>query len=52
MKNNGAYEVKDPEIIQKMVEMVTNDGKKPNVNYVGKSAQYILTKWESKLVRK
>ena len=44
MKNNGAYEVKDPAIIEQMVDMVTNDRKKPNVNFVGKSAQYILDK--------
>ena len=44
MKNNGAYEVKDPEIIEKMVDLVTKDRKKPAVNFVGKSAQYILDK--------
>ena len=44
MKNNGAYEIKDPAIIEQMVDMVTNDRKKPNVNFVGKSAQYILDK--------
>ena len=38
MKNNGAYEVKDPEIIEKMVDLVTKDRKKPAVNFVGKSA--------------
>ena len=36
MKNNGAYEVKDPEIIEKMVDLVTKDRKKPAVNFVGK----------------
>ena len=44
MKNNGAYEVKDPAVIEQLVELVTNDRKKPNVNFVGKSAQYILDK--------
>ena len=44
MKNEGAYEVKDPAIIQQLVELVTVDGKKPVTDFVGKSAQYILDK--------
>lgn len=44
MKKNGAYEVKDPIIINKLVEMVTKDGKKPVTEFVGKSARYILEK--------
>ena len=44
MKANGAYELKDPAIIEKMVDMVTKDRKKPQVGFVGKSAQYILDK--------
>lgn len=44
MKNNGAYEVKDPAVIQQLVDLVTIDGKKPQVDFVGKSAQYILSK--------
>ncbi len=44
MKNNGAYEVKDPAVIEQLVELVTNDRKKPNVNFVGKNARYILDK--------
>ncbi|MBQ8030844.1 MAG: aldehyde dehydrogenase EutE [Butyrivibrio sp.] len=42
MKNNGAYEIKDPKVIQQLVELVTKDGKKPVTVFVGKSAQYIL----------
>lgn len=42
MKSNGAYELKDPKIIQQLVELVTKDGKKPVTAFVGKSAQYIL----------
>lgn len=44
MKANGDYELKDPAIIEKMVDMVTKDRKKPQVGFVGKSAQYILDK--------
>ena len=44
MKNNGAYEVKDPEVIQKLVELVTVEGKKPVTGFVGKDASYILDK--------
>ena len=44
MKNCGGYEVKDQEIIDKLVELVINDKGGPNVNFVGKSAQYILDK--------
>ncbi len=44
MKKNGAYEVKDKAIIDKLVELVTKDGKGPKTEFVGKSAQYILDK--------
>lgn len=44
MKNCGGYEVKDQAIIDKLVELVINDKGGPNVNFVGKSAQYILDK--------
>ena len=44
MKNNGAYEVKDPAVIQQLVDLVTVDGKQPVTDMVGKSAQYILDK--------
>ncbi len=44
MKKNGAYEVKDKAIIDKLVELVTRDGKGPKTEFVGKPAQYILDK--------
>lgn len=45
MKNNGAYELKDQDVIDKLTDMVTvNDHKSPNKDFVGKSAQYILGK--------
>ena len=45
MKKCGAYEVKDPEIIDKLVKLVVKeDGKHPVTDYVGKSAKYILEK--------
>ena len=44
MKKNGAYEVKDKATIDKLVELVTKDGKGPKTEFVGKSAQYILDK--------
>lgn len=44
MKKNGAYEVKDKAIIDKLVELVTKNGKGPKTEFVGKSAQYILDK--------
>ena len=43
MKKNGAYEVKDPEIIDKIVKLVVQEnGKSPVTSFVGKSAKYIL----------
>lgn len=44
MKKNGAYEIKDPVLISKLVELVTKEGKKPKTEFVGKSAKYILEK--------
>ena len=44
MKKNGAYEIKDKKIVDKLVELVTKDGKGPKTEFVGKSAQYILDK--------
>ena len=44
MKKNGAYEIKDKATIEKLVELVTKDGKGPKTEFVGKSAQYILSK--------
>ncbi len=43
MKKNGAYEVKDPEIIDKLVKLVVQEnGKSPVTAFVGKSAKYIM----------
>ena len=44
MKKNGAYEIKDKATIEKLVELVTKNGKGPKTEFVGKSAQYILDK--------
>ena len=44
MKKHGAYEVKDKAVIEKLVELVTKEGKGPKTEFVGKSAQYILDK--------
>ena len=42
MKKHGAYEVKDPAVINKLVSLVTKEGKSPVTDFVGKSAKYIL----------
>lgn len=43
MKKNGAYEVKDPELIDRLVKLVVQEnGKSPVTSFVGKSAKYIL----------
>ncbi|MCF0246990.1 MAG: aldehyde dehydrogenase EutE [Synergistes sp.] len=42
MKKHGAYEVKDPALIEKLVELVTKGGKSPKTEFVGKSAKHIL----------
>lgn len=42
MKLNGAYEIKDRDLIKKLLEMVTNEKGGPKVSFVGKSAPYIL----------
>ena len=44
MKKNGAFEVKDPAVIERLVKLVTKDGKSPKTEFVGKSAKYILEK--------
>ncbi len=44
MKKNGAFEVKDPAVIERLVELVTKDKKAPKTEFVGKSAKYILEK--------
>ncbi|MEA5083188.1 MAG: aldehyde dehydrogenase family protein [Lachnospiraceae bacterium] len=44
MKQNGAYEIKDSSLISRLDELVTNEKGAPKVEFVGKSAQYILGK--------
>lgn len=44
MKDNGAYEITDPEMVKKLDALVSNDKGKPKVEFVGKSAKYILGK--------
>ena len=45
MKKSGAYELKDPAVIDKLVKLVVKeDGKHPVTDFVGKSARYILEK--------
>lgn len=44
MKANGGYEVKDTQLIDKLVTLVTKDGKGSKTEFVGKSAAYILEK--------
>lgn len=44
MKQNGAYEMKDPSMVEKLDALVTNEKGGPKVEFVGKSAKYILDK--------
>lgn len=44
MKKNGAYQVDDPAIIQKLVDLVVTEKGGPKTDFVGKSAPYILSK--------
>ena len=44
MKQNGAYEIKDPALVEKLDGLVTNEKGGPKVEFVGKSAKYILDK--------
>lgn len=44
MKKCGAYEIKDKALIDQLVELVAENGKKPKTEFVGKSAPYILEK--------
>ncbi|MDO5115146.1 MAG: aldehyde dehydrogenase EutE [Synergistaceae bacterium] len=44
MKKQGAFEVKEPEAIERLAALVTKDGKSPRTEFVGKSAKYILEK--------
>ncbi|MDD2978876.1 MAG: aldehyde dehydrogenase EutE [Hespellia sp.] len=42
MKLNGAYEMTDPQMIEKLDALVTNEKGGPKTSFVGKSAVYIL----------
>jgi len=44
MKENGAYEINNPIIIEKLWKLVSNEKNGPKVEFVGKSAKYILSK--------
>lgn len=44
MKNNGAYELKCSDNIEQLLKLVTNEKGAPKVEFVGKSAYYILEK--------
>lgn len=44
MKKYGAYEVKDPALIDRLVKLVVAEHNKPQTSFVGKSAKYILDK--------
>ncbi|MGX8710038.1 MAG: aldehyde dehydrogenase family protein [bacterium] len=44
MKENGAYQVTDPAVIQKLADLVRKEGGGPKTSFVGKSAAYILDK--------
>lgn len=44
MKLNGAYEIRDIKLIEELLQLVTNEKGGPKVEFVGKSAQYILNK--------
>jgi len=44
MKENGAYQLTDPVVIQKLADLVRKEGGGPKTSFVGKSAVYILDK--------
>lgn len=44
MRENGAYLMTDPNDMQRLLELTTKEDGKPKVEYVGKSAKYILGK--------
>lgn len=44
MKLNGAYLVKDKQIIEQLLSVVAKENGAPKTNFVGKSAKYILDK--------
>ena len=43
MKENGAYEVTDSQVLDKLVKLVLNEKQKIKTEFVGKSAKYILS---------
>ncbi|WP_444658303.1 aldehyde dehydrogenase family protein [Caproiciproducens sp. R2] len=44
MRENGAYQLTDPAVIQKLADLVRKEGGGPKTSFVGKSAAYILDK--------
>lgn len=42
MKLSGAFQMTDPDLIERLVTVVTNEKGGPKTSFVGKSAQYIL----------
>lgn len=42
MKENGAYEIQDPAVIDQIAALVRKEGGGPKTSFVGKSAAYIL----------
>lgn len=42
MKQNGAYEITDSNTIDRLVQLVTKEGKSSKTEFIGKSAKYIL----------
>lgn len=43
MKENGAYEVTDSQVLDKLVKLVLNEKQQIKTEFVGKSAKYILS---------
>ena len=44
MKENGAYQITDPMLLEQLVALVTTEKGGPKTSFVGKSARYILDK--------
>lgn len=44
MKKHGAYEIKSRELLSKLESLVLNEDWSPNKDYIGKNADYILSK--------
>ncbi len=42
MKQNGAYQMTDPAMIEKLLALVSKEGGGPKTSFVGKSAKYIM----------